>query len=90
MLTDLQSVSDTLDVVRQATLERLVERSQPQLDWSPSQSIGSAEWSPGEVFMHIALDEIYLRELIARPLIEGVQPPEDVRFIGVLASAKTP
>jgi len=30
-------------------------------------------WSLGEVFMHIAIDENYLRDNIARPLLEGVQ-----------------
>jgi hypothetical protein len=31
--------------------------------------------------MHLALDEHYLREQIARPLLEGVQPPEGVSFL---------
>lgn len=31
--------------------------------------------------MHIASDEIYLRELIARPLLEGMVPPVGVGFV---------
>lgn len=31
--------------------------------------------------MHIALDEHYLREQIARPLLEGIKPPDDVLFL---------
>jgi hypothetical protein len=31
--------------------------------------------------MHLAIDEIYLRELIARPLVGGIKPPEGVRFL---------
>ena len=31
--------------------------------------------------MHLAIDEIYLRELIARPLLEGVKPPDGVTFL---------
>ena len=30
--------------------------------------------------MHLAIDEVYLRDLIARPLLEGVAPPEDLSF----------
>jgi hypothetical protein len=35
----------------------------------------------GEVFMHIATDEVYLRELISRPLREGVLPPEGITYL---------
>ena len=31
--------------------------------------------------MHMAIDEIYLRELIARPLLDGIKPPVDVSFL---------
>ena len=31
--------------------------------------------------MHLAIDEFYLRELIARPLLEGVKPPEGITFL---------
>jgi hypothetical protein len=31
--------------------------------------------------MHLALDEHYLREQIARPLLEGVRPPDSIHFI---------
>ena len=31
--------------------------------------------------MHLAIDEMYLRELIALPLLEGVKPPEGVSFL---------
>ena len=31
--------------------------------------------------MHLAIDEFYLRELIARPLLEGIKPPDGIRFL---------
>ena len=31
--------------------------------------------------MHLAIDEFYLRELITRPLLDGIKPPFDVSFI---------
>lgn len=31
--------------------------------------------------MHIAIDEIYLRELISRLLCEGVRPPTEIIFL---------
>lgn len=31
--------------------------------------------------MHLAIDEHYLREQIARPLLEGVKPPKGVSFL---------
>jgi len=31
--------------------------------------------------MHIAIDEIYLRELISRPLQEGISPPDGITFL---------
>jgi len=70
-----------LEQVRSETLRRLEDLTQDQLDWRPPPADGEEEWSLGEVFMHLAIDEIYLRELIARPLLEGIQPPEAVRFL---------
>jgi len=31
--------------------------------------------------MHIAIDEIYLREMISRPLREGINPPKGITFL---------
>jgi hypothetical protein len=31
--------------------------------------------------MHLAIDEHYLREQIARPLLEGIKPPDAVMFL---------
>ncbi|MDX1436947.1 MAG: DinB family protein [Anaerolineales bacterium] len=80
--TVLQTLQN-LEAVRGDTLQRLQPLSQPQLDWRPGpEADGSEEaWSLGEVFMHLALDEIYLRELIAVPLLMGIKPPEEVRFL---------
>ena len=72
-----QDVLDQLEKIRAETLKRFVPLTQPQLDWHPS----DGEWSLGEIFHHIALDEHYLREQIARPLLEGIKPPEEVTFI---------
>jgi hypothetical protein len=72
-----QSVLEGLEEIRAETLKRFEPLTQTQLDWHPSQG----EWSLGEIFYHIALDEHYLREQIARPLLEGVQPPEELSFI---------
>ena len=72
-----QEVLDRLEKIRVETLKRFEPLTQTQLDWHPS----DGEWSLGEIFHHIALDEHYLREQIARPLLEGVKPPEDVTFI---------
>ena len=68
---------DNLDHIRAETLKRLDGLTQTQLDWRPP----DGEWSLGEIFMHLAIDEHYLRENIARPLLEGVKPPEAVRFV---------
>ncbi len=76
-----QMVLKRLEEVRAETLRRLESLTQDQLDWHPPQVDGEEDWSLGEVLMHLALDEIYLRELIARPLLEGIQPPEGVRFL---------
>jgi hypothetical protein len=78
---DPQKVLRRLEQVRAETLRRLESLTQERLDWRPPQIDGEEEWSLGEVFMHLAIDELYLRELIARPLLEGIQPPEGVRFL---------
>jgi hypothetical protein len=70
-----------LDRVRAETLKRLAGLTQDQLNWRPSTNEGEAAWSLGEVFMHLALDEHYLREQIARPLLEGVKPPDSIQFL---------
>jgi hypothetical protein len=73
-----------LENVRAGTLSRFEGLTQDQLDWLPPASPsdnGETSWSLGEVFMHLAIDEHYLREQIARPLLEGVQPPEGVSFL---------
>jgi hypothetical protein len=72
-----QNVLDGLEKIRAETLKRFSPLTQTQLDWHPP----DGEWSLGEIFHHIALDEHYLREQIARPLLEGIKPPEDVHFI---------
>src|SRR5262245_7367630 len=72
-----QAVLNRLEKIRTETLKRFEPLTQTQLDWHPPDN----EWSLGEIFHHIALDEHYLREQIASPLLEGVKPPEDVTFI---------
>lgn len=80
-MKDPQKVLDRLEEIRMETLERLHNLAQEQLDWRPPRADGEEAWSLGEVFMHLAIDEFYLRELIARPLLEGIKPPEGVRFL---------
>src|SRR5262245_56184553 len=80
MKTPLEILHD-LEHIRAATLKRLENLTQDQLDQRPSGEGQEAAWSLGEVFMHIALDEHYLREQIACPLLEGVQPPESILFL---------
>jgi hypothetical protein len=70
-----------LEHIRAATLKRLENLTQAQLDQRPSMEGEEMAWSLGEIFMHIALDEHYLREQIARPLLEGVQPPDSILFL---------
>jgi hypothetical protein len=72
-----QDVLNQLEQIRTETLNRFEPLTQEQLNWRPPDN----EWSFGEIFHHIALDEHYLREQIARPLMEGIKPPEDVTFI---------
>ena len=83
-MTELAALLDQLDDIRVQTLLRLDSLDQDQLDYVPSAGPGEsqeARWSLGEIFMHLALDEDYLREHIARPLLEGVQPPAAVSFL---------
>lgn len=82
MMQDPRVILSELDAVRAETLRRLESLTQAQLDARPEPTLrNSGAWSLGELFMHIAGDEIYLRELIARPLLEGVLPPEGVGFV---------
>jgi hypothetical protein len=80
-MKDPQAVLQQLEKIRAETLRRLDGLTQEQLDARPPQGDGEEAWSLGEVFMHLAIDELYLRELIARPLLEGVKPPDRVRFL---------
>jgi hypothetical protein len=80
-MTDPLQILARLEEVRSQTLRRLDGLTQEQLDLRPAAEDDTEEWSLGEVFMHLAIDEIYLRELLARPLLEGVKPPEGVGFL---------
>ena len=80
-MTDPKAVLRRLEDIRAQTLRYLDDLSQKQLDWRPPPADGKEEWSLGEVFMHLAIDENYLRELIALPLLEGIEPPEAVSFL---------
>jgi hypothetical protein len=80
-MKDPQTVLGKMEEIRTETLRRLDSLLQEQLDWCPPQVEGEETWSLGEVFMHLAIDEFYLRELIARPLLEGIKPPQGVRFL---------
>jgi hypothetical protein len=73
----VNAILNKLEDIRSMTLERLEPLTQTQLDWRPP----DGEWSLGEIFMHLAIDEHYLREQIARPLLEGIKPPEEVTFL---------
>ncbi|MFC2029027.1 DinB family protein [Chloroflexota bacterium] len=75
------SIYKKLKGIRSQTLDRLNILSQYQLDARPPSTDEEPSWSLGEVFMHIAMDEIYLRELISRPLLEGISPPVNIHFI---------
>jgi hypothetical protein len=76
-----EDVLSQLEEIRKETLSRLTRLSQAQLDTRPPSAEGEESWSLGEVFMHIAIDEIYLRELISRPLREGDRPPTEITFL---------
>src|SRR5262245_43846281 len=81
-MTNPTDILNGLDHIRAETLKRLEPLTQEQLDWKPpSESDGEEAWSLGEIFLHLALDEHYLREQIAIPLLEGVKPPDGVHFI---------
>jgi len=79
-MEETKSILRKLEDVRADTLHLLEDLTQAQLDARPPQSKDEEAWSLGEVFMHLAIDEIYLRELIARPLLDGIKPPDDVSF----------
>lgn len=76
-----QDVLTELEQIRLETLRRLEGLSQEQLDAQAPPMEYEEAWSLDEAFMHIAIDEIYLRELIARPLREGTKPPEGITFL---------
>jgi len=76
-----EQVLQKLIEVRKKTLQLLHPLSQGDLDIRPAEVQNDEGWTPGEVFMHIALDEIYLRELIARPLLQGIKPPEGITYL---------
>ncbi len=81
-MADPRDVLNDLDIIRAETLRRLAPLFQAQLDWRPPPTPdNSGAWSLGEIFMHIAGDELYLRELIARPLLEGYSPPASIGFV---------
>ena len=77
-----QEILGFMESVRAETLERFDPLTQAQLDWLPPEHNHTEEhWSLGEIFLHLALDEHYLREQIARPLLEGVKPPDTILFL---------
>mgnify|MGYP001817625842 CR=1 FL=1 len=79
-MKDPKSVFGRLENIRAETLQTLDSLSQEELDWRPPPADRGQEWSLGEIFMHLAIDEIYLRELIALPLLEGIKPPDGVGY----------
>lgn len=85
-----QDVFNKLEQIRSETTRRLEGLSQEQLEAQPPPMDYEESWSLGEVFMHIAIDEIYLRELIARPLREGTKPPEGITFLPPPPPRRTP
>ena len=95
-MSETRAILEQLDAVRAETLKRFAPLTQAQLDWRPSTGSGcdgsnsELAWSLGEVFMHIAIDEYYLRDNIARPLLEGVQPPHGLSFLPPPPSYATP
>ncbi len=77
-----QDIFAFMQAVRAETLKRFEPLTQAQLDWRPPDYDAAHEqWSLGEIFMHLASDEHYLREQIARPLLEGVKPPDSILFL---------
>jgi hypothetical protein len=80
-MNELKIVLNKLEKIREKTLNRLEHLTQEQLDSLPTPLKDKRMWSQGEVFMHLAIDEFYLCELIVRPLLEGIKPPEGIRFL---------
>jgi len=80
-MEETKSILRKLEEVRADTLYLLENLTQAQLDARPPQNKDEEAWSLGEVFMHLAIDEIYLRELIAHPLLDGIKPPVGVSFL---------
>jgi len=78
---DRTHVFKQLEEIREGTYERLSNLTQSQLDTRPLRSRQEEAWSLGEIFMHIAIDEVYLREMISRPLREGILPPVGITFL---------
>lgn len=77
-----QEILAFMESVRAETLKRFEPLTQAQLDWRPPEHSSDEEhWSLGEIFLHLALDEHYLREQIARPLLEGVKPPDSILYL---------
>lgn len=76
-----RTVMQELEEIRTMTHQRLAGLSQPQLDARLPHSGQEEVWSLGEIFMHIAIDEIYLREMISRPLRDGILPPMGITFL---------
>jgi hypothetical protein len=77
-----QQIIAFMDSVRAETLSRFQPLTQAQLDWRPpGLDDDHHHWSLGETFHHIALDEDYLREHLARPLLEGIKPPDSILYL---------
>jgi hypothetical protein len=79
--TDPPTILRELDAIRAATLRRLAELTQEQLDWRPPGGEDDAAWSVGEILMHLAIDEYYLGEQLGRLWLEGVRPLAGVRSL---------
>ncbi len=81
-MTNPAEVLTKMDAIRSKTLTLLEDLSQEELDWQPAPTQEAEEaWSLGEIFMHLAIDEIYLREMIALPLLEGIMPADGITFL---------
>lgn len=81
-MTDPAAILQMLEAIRAKTLQCFEALTQADLDWRPPTTPENSEgWSLGEMFHHIALDEHYLREHIARPLLEGVAPPLSIQYL---------
>jgi hypothetical protein len=78
---DTSYVFKQMEETRKNTYERLSKVNQSQLDTRPPHLGQEEVWSLGEIFMHIAIDEIYLREMISRPLRDGILPPVGITFL---------